>query len=106
MTFEDLDRCAVSLLYLTPVRVGLGEQIVRVDREDASLRVEREEHVEKNRLLLLERARERDLARELLKDPREDLFGIQRLDVTRQLALQGAPPSGCRRAARGGASRA
>ena len=70
---EDLDRRAVALLDLAPVRVRLREEIVRVDREDARLRLEPEQHVEEDRLLLLERARERDLARELLEQPAERL---------------------------------
>src|SRR5207237_7856988 len=73
-------------------------------REDARTRLEREQHVDEDRLLLLERARERDLARELLEQQREDLLGRVRLDLRRD--LQAAPPSTCRRAARVGASRA
>ena len=58
---------------------------MRVDREDARLRVGREEHVEEDGLLLLERARERDAAGELLDRERDDALGGPRLDVRREL---------------------
>ena len=53
-----------------------------VEREHARLRLEREEHVEQHRLLLLEGARERDAIRELLEEKRQHLFGAERLDVS------------------------
>src|SRR5581483_3551062 len=97
-------RRAVPLLDLPPVGVRLGEEMVRVDREDPRVRLAREQQVEEDRLLLLERARERDLAGEPLEQELDDLLCRPRLDVRRD--LQGAPPSACRRATRAGASRA
>ena len=82
---EHLDRRVVARLDRLPELVRLGEEVVRVDREDARLRVGREEHVEEDRLLLLERARERDAARELLERVRDDALGRPRLDVRRKL---------------------
>src|SRR5262249_61815983 len=79
-------------------------EMVRVDREDARLRIEREQQVEEDRLLLLERARERHRAGELVDDELEDLLGGQRLDVSGE--TQAAPPGACRRAGRAAASRA
>ena len=54
---------------------------MRVEREDAGVRLALEEHVEEDALLLLERARERDLGVERLEDGVDDLLGGQRLDV-------------------------
>ena len=77
---EDLDLRVVAPLDLAPELVGLGEEDVGVEREDARLRLEREQHVEQHRLLLLEGAGERDLAGERAQDEREDLLGAQLLD--------------------------
>jgi hypothetical protein len=78
---EPLDRRPVAALDLAPVRVRLREEVVRVDREDARLRLELEEHVEQHRLLLLEGAGERDAAWERLEDGAEDLLRAQRCPV-------------------------
>src|SRR3954462_10411906 len=37
LTFEHLDGNAVALLHLAPIRIRLGKEMVRVDREDAGL---------------------------------------------------------------------
>ena len=105
---EHLDLRVVSPLDLAPELIRLREQVVGVDREDARLRFDREQHVEQHGLFLLEGARERDLAGELAQTESEDLLGAQRLDVRRQMhaGCQGAPPSTCRRASRAVASRA
>ncbi len=58
---------------------------MRVDREDASRGLGREEHVEQDGLLLLERARERDAAGELLERELDDALCRPRLDVRRKL---------------------
>src|SRR5581483_10494115 len=55
-SLEALDRRAVAPLHLAPELVRLGEEVARVDREDARPRLELEEHVEQHRLLLLEGA--------------------------------------------------
>src|SRR5207248_11102110 len=98
----------VAPLDLTPELVRLGEEVMRVDREHAGLRLELEQHLEQDRLLFLERAGERDFARERVEAEAQDLPRAHRLDVTRQLqaGCQEAPPSACRRAARAVASRA
>ncbi len=55
----DRDVHSVALLELPPRLEGLGEEHSRVDRDDARVRVDLEQHVEQDALLLLERA-ERD----------------------------------------------
>src|SRR4029078_3688344 len=52
--FEPLDGRAVATLDLAPQLVRLREQVPRVDREDACVRLEPEQHVEQERLLPLE----------------------------------------------------
>ena len=90
---EHLDPGVVALLHLAPQLVGLREEVVGVDREDACLRLEREEELEEHGLLLLEGARERDLARERLEQRGEDLLRAERLPVAlRQGRAQAAPP--------------
>ena len=109
---EHLHLRLVPLLDLAPELVRLREEVVGVDREDARVRLDREEHVEQHRLFLLEGAGERDLARELAHAERDDLLGAHRLDGggvrkrERARCHPAAPPSACRRAARAGASRA
>ena len=107
---EHLHLRVVAPLDLAPELVRLGEEIVRVDREDARLRLDREQHVEQHGLFLLEGARERDPARELACDEREDLLCAQLLDRRgvrrRERRHRAAPPSTCRRAGRAAASRA
>ena len=108
----DLDGDPVALLDLAPDRVRLREEDVRVEREDARVGVERQEHVEQHRLLLLEGAGERDTARELAQHERQDLGRVHRLDGgglrkrERARRQRAAPPSACRRGGRAGASRA
>ena len=77
----DLHFRAVATLDLAPHRVGLGEEDVRVEREDARLRVEREQHVEQHRLLFLERAGERHTTGESVEERAEDLLRGHRLVV-------------------------
>jgi hypothetical protein len=91
---EDLDLRVVAALDLAPELVRLGEEVMRVDREDARLRLELEDHVEQDGLLLLEGAGERDAARELGKHELEDPLRGPRLDVSRQLQARhrAAPP--------------
>jgi hypothetical protein len=48
----------VAVLHLLPDRVGLGEQDAGVDREHARLGLDRHQHVDQHRLLLLEGARQ------------------------------------------------
>ena len=57
---EHLDLRVVPPLDLAPELVRLPEEVVGVDREDARLRVDGEQHVEQDGLLLLEGAGERD----------------------------------------------
>ena len=80
---ERLDLGVVAALDFLPELVRLGEEVVRVDREDLRLRIELEQHVEQDRLLLLERARERRPARELPEHVLDDPLGGPRLDVSR-----------------------
>jgi hypothetical protein len=54
---------------------------VRVEREHARGRLALEQHVEEDALLLLERARERDVGVERLEDRLDDLLGAECLDV-------------------------
>ena len=105
---EDLDLRPVTPLDLAPELVRLREEMVRVDREHARLRLVLEQHVEQDRLLLLERARERNAAGELVEDVLDDPLRRPGLDVSRYLQARhrAAPPSACRRAGRAGASRA
>ena len=74
-----------ALLDLPPERIGLREQVAGVDREHARLRLECEQHVEQDGLLLLEGARERDAAGELLEREPDDALGRPHLDVRREL---------------------
>ena len=55
-----LDLDPVALLHLPPDVVRLGEEHVGVEREDAGVGLDREQHVEQHRLLPLEGARERE----------------------------------------------
>src|SRR5581483_6400787 len=106
---EHLDRGVVAALHLAPQLVRLREEVVRVDREDARVRLQAEEQVEEHALLLLEGARERDPAGKRLETEADDVLRAQRLDVRRKLqawARQAAPPSGCHREGRAAASRA
>src|SRR5256885_9136390 len=80
---ERLDLRVVSALDRAPELVGLREQVLRVDREDARVRLELEQHVEQHRLLLLEGAGERDAARKLAEYVLDDPLGPPRLDVSR-----------------------
>ena len=68
-----LDLDPVALLDLTPDGVGLGEENVRVEREHPSLGLDLEQHVEQHRLLLLERAGEREPGVEVLDHHTEDV---------------------------------
>ena len=81
----DLDARAVPPLDLAPDGVGLREEHVRVEREHARVRLDREEHVEQHRLLLLEGAGQRDPAREGVEHRGEqrgaDLGRAERLPV-------------------------
>ena len=54
---------------------------MRVEREDARGRLALEQHVEEDALLLLERARERDVRVERLEDRLDDLLGGEGLDI-------------------------
>jgi hypothetical protein len=56
---EYLDLGVVPPLDLAPELICLREEVVGVDREDARVRIDREQHVEQDRLLLLEGAGER-----------------------------------------------
>ena len=78
--FEHLDLRVVALLDLAPELVRLREEVVRVDREDARLRLDAEQQVEQHALFLLEGAGERDLAGELLDAVADDVLGAHRLD--------------------------
>ena len=72
--FEHLDRRVVPLLDLAPELVRLREEVVGVDREDARLRLDAEEHVEQHRLLLLEGAGQGDAVAEALDHRRDQLL--------------------------------
>ena len=72
---EHLDLHVVPLLDLAPELVRLREEVVGVDREDARLRVDAEEHVEQHGLLLLEGAGEGDAVAETLDDLADQLLG-------------------------------
>ncbi len=74
-----LDLDAVALLDLSPDVVRLGEEDVGVEGEHAGVRLDREEHVEQHRLLLLERAGEREVRVEVLDHDTEDLGCGERL---------------------------
>ena len=76
-----LDLDPVALLDLAPDVVGLGEENVGVEREDARVGSDREQHVEEHRLLALERAGERELRVEVLDHHTEDLGCAQRLGI-------------------------
>src|SRR5688572_24184258 len=78
---ENLDPDPVASLDLAPDVVRLREEDVGVEREDPGLRLVLEQHVEEDALLLLERARERDLGVQRLEHRRDDPVGAQRLDV-------------------------
>src|SRR5919204_3953788 len=78
--FVDLDLRAVALLDLAPDRVRLRKEDMRVEREHARPRLEREEHVEQDRLLLLKRARERNAAGKLVEQEGENLLRRPGLD--------------------------
>src|SRR4051812_49170384 len=80
---ERLDLRVVPALDRAPELVRLREQVLRVDREDPGVRLELEQHVEQDRLLLLEGAGERDPARKLLEHELENPLGPPRLDVSR-----------------------
>ena len=67
---EHLDLRVVPPLDLAPELVRLREEVVGVDREDARLRLDGEEHVEQDGLLLLEGAGERDAIAEAGSSPR------------------------------------
>ncbi len=90
-TLEDLDADPVALLELSPQGVRLGEQDVRVEREDARARLALEEHVEDDALLLLERAGERHRGVEALERRIDHLSGGKRLDVGVSDELLDAP---------------
>ena len=64
---------AVALLDRAPERVGLGEEHVRVEGEDPCLRLDLQQQVEQDAVLLLERARQGETRVEALCDVREKL---------------------------------
>ena len=72
---EHLDLGVVARLDRLPVVVGLLEQHARVEREHARRRLGREQQVEEDGLLLLERAGERHAGVEALHRVRDDLLG-------------------------------
>ena len=93
--------------------VGLAEEEVRVELDRVHAQAELGDHVHEHGRLLLPRAREADARPEELVRPGDQLLGRHGLEVEiRELRLaqrsdgQAAPPSACRRADRGEASRA
>src|SRR5207253_5266484 len=84
-SLESLDRRPVAALDLAPELVRLREEVVRVDREDTRVRLEREDHVEQHRFLLQEGAREHDAAGTLDEPELDYPLRGPRLDVSRQL---------------------
>jgi hypothetical protein len=70
----DLDAGAVAILDLLPDRVRLREEHAGVDREDARLRLDLHDHVDQNRLFLLEGAGEHEPGVEALDGLREDFL--------------------------------
>ncbi len=76
-----LDLDPVALLHLPPDVVGLGEEHVGVEREDARVGLDREQHVEQHRLFPLEGAGERELRVEVLDHHTEHLGRRERLRI-------------------------
>ena len=89
--FVDLDLDAVPLLELAPQRVRLGEEDMRVEREDPGARLALEEHVEQDALLLLERAGKGHRGVQALQRRIDHLSGRERLDVGVPDQLRDAP---------------
>ena len=79
----DVDLDAVALLDPAPRLVGLREQDAGVEREHARLRLDREQHVEDHRRLLLEGAGDVQARVVLVHDVGEHLLRAQRLEVRR-----------------------
>src|SRR4051794_19254012 len=90
--------------------VGLLEEELRVELDDRDVEAElAEDHVHEHRRLPLPGTRQAHAVAELLVGPEQRLLGGHRLDVRKlepRQGRQGAPPSACRRAGRGEASRA
>ena len=76
-----LDLDPVAVLDLPPDVVGLREEHVGVERENAGIGLDREQHVEQHRLFPLERAGERELRVEVLDHDTEHLGCRQRLRI-------------------------
>ena len=81
--FVDLDLDPVALFDLPPERVRLREENVGVEREHAGVRLAREEEIENDALLLLERAREREVRVEPLEHHLDHTLGAEPLDIGR-----------------------
>src|SRR5262249_28747083 len=85
---------AVALLDRAPERVRLREEHVGVEREHACVRLHVEQQVEENAVLLLERARQRQLRMEALGNVGEHATRIEVLmlssgDEPLDLSVQG-----------------
>jgi len=78
---EDLDPDAVPLLELAPGGVRLVEQDAGVEREEARLGLDQEQHVHDHRGLLLEGARDGQPRVEPLDGVRQDLLGGGVLEI-------------------------
>ena len=81
---EDLDLDPVAVLDPLPGVVGLGEQDVRVEREDAGVRGDAQEEVEDDRRLLLERAGDGQPWVEPLHQVLEHAVGVELLQILRR----------------------
>ena len=87
--------------------VALAEEELRVELDDVDRQAELGDHVHEHRRLLLPRAGQAEPVAELLVAPDEQVLGGDRLLRKEQARRrQAAPPSACRRAGRGAASRA
>ena len=80
---DDLDALVVAIAHAIDQVVGRLRQAARIEHEDARGRIDPVHHVEQHQPFgRAERARERDLRREALERPGEQLLRIERFALT------------------------